>query len=160
MRENRDIEYAIEEYGDMVYRICICQLHTKADSEDAFQDVFLKYSKNEKDFMDEGHRKAWFIRTTINVCHDYCRMNFWKRRCSLEEMVEEPQTLQEKDTRVINALRSLPSKYRDVLYMYYYEGYAAIEISGILNKNVNTVYSILKRGREKLKEKLGGEFNE
>lgn len=55
------------------------------------------------------------------------------------------------------AVLSLPSKYKDIVYLYYYEGYHATEIAEMLGKNVNTIYTLLNRAREKLKEMLGGD---
>ena len=58
---------------------------------------------------------------------------------------------------VFEAVLSLEKKYREVIYLYYYEGYKADEISKLLHKNTNTIYSLLSRAREKLKILLGGE---
>ena len=49
------------------------------------------------------------------------------------------------------------AKYKDPIYLHYYEGYSAAEIGKILGKKENTVYSLLSRARGILKEKLGGE---
>ncbi len=57
----------------------------------------------------------------------------------------------------MRAVLSLPDKYKDVIYLYYYEGYSASEIGKILGKKENTVYSLLSRGRRMLREKLGGD---
>lgn len=57
----------------------------------------------------------------------------------------------------MEAVLSLPVKYKDVIYLHYYEGYSAVEIGKIIGKKENTVYSLLSRGREMLKGKLGGE---
>lgn len=57
-------------------------------------------------------------------------------------------------SEVVEAVQSLPSKYRDVVYLYYYEGYGAAEIGDILHKNTNTIYTLLARARKLLKEKL------
>ena len=46
-----------------------------------------------------------------------------------------------------------------VVYLYYFEDYPADKIGKILNKNVNTVYTLLARARTLLKEKLEGEEN-
>ena len=54
------------------------------------------------------------------------------------------------------AVLALPVKYRDVVYLHYYEGYTAVEIGRLLGKNVNTVYTLLTRSRQKLKEMLEG----
>lgn len=61
---------------------------------------------------------------------------------------------------VLEAVLSLPVKYKDAVYLHYYEGYTAPEISRILGKNVNTVYTILNRSKQLLREKLGGEEDE
>lgn len=61
---------------------------------------------------------------------------------------------------VLEAVLSLPVKYKDAVYLHYYEGYTAPEISRILGKNVNTVYMILNRSKQLLREKLGGEEDE
>ena len=50
-------------------------------------------------------------------------------------------------------------KYRKVIYLHYYEGYTAPEISEILGKNVNTVYTYMQRARQMLKKELGGEYD-
>ena len=55
---------------------------------------------------------------------------------------------------------SLSQKYRDVIYLHYYEGYTASEISQILGKNVNTIYTLLTRSKKILRDQLGGEYNE
>ena len=58
---------------------------------------------------------------------------------------------------VVEAVLALPGKYRDVVYLHYYEGYSAVEISGILGRKVNTIYTLLTRARKLLRDQLGGE---
>lgn len=60
---------------------------------------------------------------------------------------------------MLEAVLSLPEKYRDVVYLYYYEEYTAPEISKVLGKNVNSIYTLLNRSRLILKERLGGDGN-
>lgn len=62
----------------------------------------------------------------------------------------------ESCSELLEAVLSLPAKYRDVIYLHYYEGYTAPEISGILKKNINTVYTLLTRARKLLKNRLEG----
>ena len=55
---------------------------------------------------------------------------------------------------------ALPPKYRDVVYLYYYEGYNAVEIGRILGKNVSSVYTLLNRAKQMLRKTLeGGELS-
>ena len=58
---------------------------------------------------------------------------------------------------MLQAVLALPKKYKDVVYLYFYEQYTAVEIGKILGKNVNTVYTLLSRAKKILKEKLGGD---
>lgn len=57
-------------------------------------------------------------------------------------------------------LLTLPQKYKNILYLHYYEGYKINEIAHILHINENTVKSRLKRGRQLLKKQLGDDHYE
>nr|WP_308758739.1 RNA polymerase sigma factor [uncultured Anaerotignum sp.] len=84
---------------------------------------------------------------------------FYNRTVDLTEMHEQiAAEVSEEDTAVIEAVLRLPEKYRKVIYLHYYEGYTAPEISEILGKNVNTV-SYMQRARQMLKKELGGEYD-
>lgn len=134
-------------------------LHLKnhADTEDIFQTVFLKYALHTEPFTDAEHEKAWLIRITINACKDLLKSFFRSRTVSLDEVLEQPAELPPDHREVLEAVLSLPQKYRDVIYLHYYEDYSAPEIGRILKKNVNTVYTLLGRARQQLREALGGE---
>lgn len=147
----------MELYGDMVRRLCLIHLKNQADSEDVFQTVFLKYVLSSAVFEDGEHEKAWFIRVTLNACRDLLRSFFRSRTVPLEELIELPDQAPPDTGEVLEAVLSLPEKYRDVVYLHYIEGYTAPEIGRFLKKNVNTVYSLLTRSKELLRERLGGD---
>lgn len=130
-----------------------------ADTEDIFQTVFLKYVLSSVSFESDEHEKAWFIRVTINACKDLLKSFFRSHTISLDEIIEQPSELPEDYRDVLEAVFSLPQKYRDVVYLHYFEEYTAPQISRILGKNVNTVYTILTRSKQMLREKLGGGYD-
>lgn len=132
-------------------------LKNHADTEDIFQTVFLKYVTGTTEFESEEHEKAWFIRVTINACKDLLRSFFRSRTVSLDDLLEQPDQVPEDHREVLEAVLALPDKYRDVVYLHYYEGYTAPEIGTILHKNPNTVYTLLTRARDELRKMLGGE---
>ena len=132
-------------------------LKNHADTEDIFQTVFLKYVLSSVCFESEEHEKAWFIRVTLNACKDLLKSFFRSHTVSIEEVLEQPAALPEDNREVLQAVLSLPQKYKDVIYLHYYEGYTAPQMSKLLGKNVNTIYTLLTRARQMLKEKLGGE---
>lgn len=157
MRSEEEVNRAIGRYADTVRRLCVIHLKNHADTEDIFQDVFLKYVLSSVSFESEEHERAWFIRVTINACRDLLRRFFRSRVVSIDEIAEQAAPENEDHREVIEAVQSLPERYRDVLYLHDYEGYTAPQIAGILGRNVNTVYTLLKRAREMMREKLGGE---
>lgn len=157
MQSEREVNRAIERYSDMVRRICLIHLQNSADTEDIFQTVFLKYVLRSMPFENEEHEKAWLIRVTVNACKDLRRSFFKSRTVSLDALLEVPAPSRQDHREVLEAVLSLPTKYKDVVYLHYYERYTAEEIGEILGKKTNTVYTLLTRARALLKEKLGGE---
>lgn len=157
MRSEQEVNRAIELYSNMIRRLCMIHLKNYADTEDIFQTVFLKYVLSSVLFENEEHEKAWFIRVTINACKDLLKSFFRNHTTSLDELMEQPAKLPPDYREVLEAVLSLPQKYRDVIYLHYYEGYTAPQISRILGKNVNTIYTLLTRSRHLLREKLGGD---
>lgn len=132
-------------------------LKSKFDTEDIFQTVFMKYVLYDGTFEDEKHEKAWIIKVTINACKDFLKNFFRKNIVSLDEAILLETNTKEDHSDVLKAVLSLPKKYKDVIYLFYYEDYTAVEISKILNKNVNTIYTLLSRSKLLLKDMLGGE---
>ena len=158
MRSEADAVRAVEQYADTVRRICMIHLKNYADTEDIFQTVFLKYVLSSVSFESKEHEKAWIIRVTVNACRDLLKSFFRSRTVPLEELVREPAAAPTgEDKEVLEAVLSLPGKYKDVVYLHYYEGYTAPEIGRILGKNANTVYTLLTRAKGLLRERLGGE---
>lgn len=160
MRSEQEMAEAIQRYGDTVRRLCMVHLKNYADTEDIFQTVFLKYALTSVSFDSDEHEKAWLIRVTLNACKDLLKSIFRSRTVSLEELMEQPAQLSADHREVLEAVLSLPARYRDVVYLHYYEEYTAPEIARILGKNVNTVYTRLTRAKGLLREKLGGDGDE
>ncbi|MFI3284158.1 MAG: RNA polymerase sigma factor [Erysipelotrichaceae bacterium] len=160
MRDEQDLIQTIEKYADTVKRICVVYLKNSSDTEDIFQNVFLKYMRNSAHFQSEEHKKAFFIRITINECKDLLKSFFRKNTVSIDEVGEivAPSYFDE-NAYVRQAVLKLPENYRVVIYLHYFEGYSAVEIGKMLTKNVNTVYTLMARGREMLKESLGGDMH-
>ena len=156
MRSEEEANRAVDLYGDTVRRICMIHLKNKADTEDIFQNVFLKYVLRTAPFDSPEHEKAWIIRVTANACKDLLRSFFRSRTVSLDVLIETPREMPEDHSDILEAVLALPEKYKDPIYLLYYEGYTAEEIGRILGKNTNTVYTLLTRARQMLKTRLEG----
>lgn len=95
MRNEQDVIRAMEQYADTVRRLCMIHLKSYHDSEDIFQNVFLKYVLSSVKFESEEHEKAWFIRVTINACKDLLK-NFFRRHTVYTLLTRSKQMLKEK----------------------------------------------------------------
>lgn len=157
MRSEQETIRAIERYSNTIKRLCMVHLKNDADTEDIFQTVFLKYVLSSVSFESDEHEKAWFIRVTINACKDLLKNFFRSRTVPLDDAAEQSAELPPDYREVWEAIFSLPQKYRDVVYLHYFEDYTAPQISRVLGKNVNTVYTLLTRSKQMLREKLGGD---
>jgi RNA polymerase sigma factor (sigma-70 family) len=159
MRSEEEVTRAIQRYSDTVKRICLVHLKNSADTEDIFQNVFLKYALSSAVFENPEHEKAWFIRVTMNACKDLLKSFFRNHMVPLDQVVEQAIDPEDQRSEVLQAVLKLPEKYRRVVYLHYYEGYTAPQIGKLLNKNVNTIYTLLTRARQLLKNDLGGEYD-
>ncbi len=157
MRSESEINCAVDRYADTVRRICLLHLKNYSDTEDIFQSVFLKYMLYNGTFCDKEHEKAWIIRVTMNACKDLLKSFYHKNIVPIEDTYAAEDVSYTIESEVLEAVTSLPKKYKDAVYLHYYEGYTAAEISKIIGKKENTVYTLLSRARQILKEKLGGD---
>ena len=145
----------VENYSDMIFRIAYQYLFNKYDAEDIVQEVFEKLLTKRVIFKDEEHIKSWLIRVTINQCLDYKKSLTKKSTVPIENM-EIP--FEQKEGEILEELQLLKEDERNVLYLYYYEGYKIKEIAKILKQKQNTINSKLTRARKKLKEIMEVEY--
>ena len=152
---NQELRNAMKTHGDTVYRLALCRVQQVADAEDVYQDVFLRlFRQDTADWTDE-HLKAWLIRTTLNRCADLHRFRLRRPVLALEELPDMAEASDEA-AELWAAVARLPEKLRMAIHLHYAEGYATEEIAGLLGLPAATVRTRLHRGRQQLKELLGG----
>lgn len=151
--------YLEEEYRAMLYRVAFSNMKNRADAEDAVQEAFLRYMKQEKTIQNKEHEKAWLIRTTIHICLDILKSGWYQRTVPWDESFESAAKniylpYQIRDDLTLEAVLRLPTHYRNPIYLFYYEDYSIHEIAGILNEKEGTIKTRLRRGREEVKKIL------
>ncbi len=151
--------YLVEEYQSMLYRIAFSNMKNRADAEDAVQEAFLRYMKDEKPILNKEHEKAWLIRTTIHICLDILKSGWYQRTVPWNEsFATAVQNIylpyQVKDDRTLEAVLQLPVHYRNSIDLFYYEDYTIHEIASVLNEKEATIKTRLRRGREEVKKIL------
>ena len=156
IRTEDDYTQVVETYSDLVYRLALARTKNQAAAEDIYQEVFLRYLKNQDKIVNETHKKAWLIRTTINCSKSLLTSAWFRSTVALEDNLSFTTP---EETGVYHAVMGLPQKYRTVIHLFYYEDLSIREISEILGIGENTIKSQLSRARTLLKEKLKGEYD-
>lgn len=143
----------ILEYKDTVFRVAYSYTKNKSDAEDISQEVFLKFYTSMAKFEDSEQLKAWLIRITINKSKDLLKSSWFSKR-SDETDLQQSFTMNQSQSEILEAVLSLPEKYKIVIHLYYYEGYSLNEISEITSTKISTLQTRLQRGRKLLGKKL------
>ncbi len=150
------IEHILKTYSEMIFRLAFTYVKNTADAEDISQDVFVSLIKRNEGFDSDEHEKAWLIRVTINKAKNHLKSAWVRKTVQMDESLSYTE---KEDGTVLEEVLALPEKYRTPIHLFYYEGYSINEISQILGKSTGTVGTWLSRGRELLKSKMIGGFD-
>lgn len=154
------VDDTFQRYGDRIFSAAFSICQNRADADDVVQSTLIRYYSLGKDFESEAHLKAWLLRVAMNRAKDIAS-SFWRRNTAeWEDYMEELAFEEPEDGRLFEAVMRLPEKYRTVIHLFYYEGYAVQEIADILRRSQGTVKSQLNRGRKLLKNMLQEEWND
>lgn len=147
----------VEKYFDMVYRLAR-KIAGPDKADDATQNVFVRYMRHYTEFNEEEHVKAWLIRVTYNCCNSELKNAWTEKTTGIPEDEEKNSAFaaempyNEEESELTHAVNCLPSKYRTVIHLYYYEEYSTREIADITKQKETTVRTLLARGRQRLEK--------
>ena len=149
---DRMVAEALDTYGNTILRCAYSYLHNMADAEEILQDTLLKLLTAAPNFESEAHKKAWLLKVAANLSKNRIEYNALRDCDELDDSLAAEG--REDLSFVWDAVKQLPTQYREVIHLHYYEGYSTEEMAQILGRNPSTVRSDLRRGREKLKSLL------
>lgn len=155
LRTNKQIMEIYDRHVDTVYRICYSYMKNPAEAEDMTQETFLRLISWNREFENQRHEKAWLIVTASNLCKDALK-KWWRYHEDIDDYPNLARETTERENAVLEAVFSLPRDYKDVVYLYYYEGYTTVEIARHLNCPESTIRNRLSRARKQLMNLLGG----
>ena len=151
----REAERLVNTYSDLILRLSYTYLKSTQDGEDICQMVLLKLLTEDRVFESPEHERAWVVRVAINACKDELRA--FRRRAVPLDAAAEAEAPELPRSEVLDAVMALPEKYREAVYLFYYEGYSIDEIAALTGRSGAAVSAHLSRGRKKLKTMLGGD---
>lgn len=151
----------VERHIDRAFGLALRILNNRADAEDIVQDTLLKIWLH-RGRWESGRAKfsTWLYRVVTNRCIDYRRQ---PRTEDLEQVPEvadaKPLPLEELHKHKVSslldaAMERLPDQQRIALILSYHENMNNGEVAEVMQTTVMAVESLLKRGRQKLRELL------
>jgi RNA polymerase sigma-70 factor, ECF subfamily len=155
-----NIETLYEMYANDVLRVCYFYLNDRYLAEEVCQDVFVRLMTSASQ-LEPGHEKAWLLKVALNRCRDLWRSG-WVKRVVLGspvfELVPAEDTREKRDDEeaMMTAIHGLPTQFREVILLFYYQNFGISEIAEILSLPEGTISSRLSRARAKLKGILEG----
>ncbi len=157
LEREAELERLMAHYGSALLRMCYVYLKDTGLAEDAVQDSFLKAYKKLHTLKEGASEQAWLMRIAINTCKDYLR-TAWLRRVNrgvdIDTLPEAAQDPEMPDATVISAVMALPTKYKDVVMLRYYQGMKLGEIAQALGISPDAAKARLRRANRILRQKL------
>ena len=154
---NLRAEELLNEHGNSILRLAYSYLHNYADAEEVLQDTLINFVRAKPVFQNSRHARAWLLRVAANLSKNALK---YKGRHETDELSESLIAEEKEDLSFVwEAVRELPEKYREVIHLYYYEGFSTADISQALGRSESSVRSELCRGRERLKKVLREDYD-
>lgn len=157
--DEQSFRMLVERHIDRAYAISFRMLGQRSDAEDIAQEAFLRVW-TARDRWEPGRCKfsTWLYRVVVNLCIDARRR---RREVTVDEMPDcedgAPSAVSaihatQMSAQIEQALSRLPEQQRAAIVLSYYEDRSNSEVAEILETTVSAVESLLKRGRQKLRE--------
>ena len=155
-----NFEELYAQYATDVLRVCYFYLGDRQKAEDVCQDVFVRLMVNAPQ-LEEGREKAWLLKVALNRCRDLWRGS-WAKRVVLGSPVfelipaQDDTPAKDESEAMMAAIHQLPTAFREVILLHYYQNFGISEIARMLDLPEGTISSRLSRGRKKLETILQG----
>jgi len=158
------IDEVMNKYGQEILQLVYSYVNNKEVAEDLTQDIFVKCYKSLHTYKGKSKLKTWLWRIAINHCKDYIKSWYNKKVIVTEneftytgvqkESVEQTVIQNDEDRRLASAVMNLPIKYREVIYLFYFEELPIKDIAMVIEVKENTIKTRLKKAKELLKKGL------
>jgi RNA polymerase sigma factor (sigma-70 family) len=132
-------------------------LATTADPErarDAVQEGFARAIRGRATFQGTGPLEAWIARCVLNAAFDLNRV-FSRTQAEPEDVPADPMPAADESGSVVRAaVRQLPQRQRDALFLRYYLDFDYRAIAAALDVEVGTISATLHAARNSLMNAL------
>ena len=162
--ERRKIEQIFHTYGNLMFHVANKILNNPQDAEDAVQQALFVVCKNLGKISDIPCPKSRSFIVTIveRKAIDLYRVKQRSATVSFEEeFINVPASLEEdvtvERTELAKAMAMLPTRYRELLFLKYDNGYSDREIAVMYSMAEANVRKTIQRAKKKLESILTGQ---
>lgn len=148
----------VKEFTPMIFSVCYRVLQKRDLAEEAVQATFLALI-DKRNKLKEGprmigwlHRVAYLSSLWLRKQENVRKLNEEKTmKSTIKETPEQIFEKEELNSFIDEAIHSLPEKYKDVIFMRFYEEKSCTEIGQYFNLKEGNVRKRIERGLEKVK---------
>ncbi len=148
-----------EEFADLVltnqrsmYRFALGQLRNEQDAEDALSAAIMKAYEHLASLRNKDKFKSWIMSIIANEAKNMLKKN--SRLQLVDDVTIYEEQVEENQNDIWGSVMELGEQHRQIVILYYYDGFSTREIAKILKVSEGTVKSRLSRARQNLKELL------
>ncbi len=147
---------------DELFKYAFHILGDEEQTKDSIQELFYKLWKNRANLVECNSIKYYLIKSLRSVILDFRRSQKKQREQEEDEILDFDFPFehwliltQEEDitrTRIENAIKSLPIRKREAIYLCFYEEYDFPKIAELMSLNVQSVRNLIYSAIQILKE--------
>ena len=158
--ETDALEVLVTTYSDELVRFAFGYVKSEAAAEDVVSDSFATLFMKAKSFSEDDQLRAFLYKIVRNRSVDYLRRH--RRELPLEAVegalsvsdAEGRLLEKERDEALHRCLAKLPTQYREVLELTWFEEFSNEQVASILGKSAKQVYNLRARAKETLRTLL------
>lgn len=151
--ERSRFEILYQKYKGLMYYVARNILQNDADAEDAVHQAFLSVITMDRlPDPEEKRTKSLMAIITERKALDIRRKEI--QTVSLEDTALKTEDPMPSDSPLVNAMKRLPEKYREVLVLHYIYGYTSKEIGNLLGMTESGARKLWKRASQALREAI------
>jgi RNA polymerase sigma-70 factor (ECF subfamily) len=158
-----DLAELVETYSALLFRVAHSVLRSRAEAEDAVQDVFVRVIEHRRSLAAVKDMRVWLVRIAWNLAIDRRRRirpeqmdeSFAEGLVARDLPADEALSEAHRMRSVLRELERLPKGERHVLLLSAVEELGTAEMAAVLGRSESAVRALLFRARTRLRERLG-----
>lgn len=143
-------------YSQKIYTYCRKFLGSVDAVDDVFQETFINFYNNAKNYSDIQNLNAFLFKIARNLCINYKTRKVETREINESDFFydELNSDKNELNELILKAIEKLPDDFKEVIILREYDGLSYKEIAEVTNTKIENVKVRIFRAKEKIRQIL------